>query len=59
MYLKAFIATLKRCLSKENPDFEVDVYISRRGEYVHMGLYIALQKREMHYGIVSFIERTR
>lgn len=56
MYLKAFIATLKSCLSKEYPGFEVDVYISRKSEYVHMGLDIALQKIEMHNGIVSFIE---
>ena len=44
MYMRTFLFMLKNVLKKDYPDIEIEFYLSRRSEFVHMGLDVQLNK---------------
>ena len=38
MFMKTFLIMLQNSLKKDHPDVVVEMYVSRRSKFVHMGI---------------------
>ena len=54
--MKAFLVALNQCLEKDYPDIEFHFYLSRRSEFVHMGLDLPLISINNYHKLVDFIQ---
>ena len=54
--MKTFIIMLKNCLKKDYPEVCVEMYVSRRSKFVHMGLDVPLNKINHHEKFIVDIE---
>ena len=44
MYMKTFLIILKNSLKNDYPDLVVELYLSRRSKFVHLGLDIPISQ---------------
>ena len=44
MFMNTFIIMLRNSLKKDHPEVDVEIYVSRRSKFVHMGLDVHLNK---------------
>ena len=54
--MKTFLIMLHNSLKKDHPEINVEMYVSRRSKFVHMGLDMALNKIANHEKFISGIE---
>ena len=57
MYRKTFLIMLKGRLKKDHPEITVEIYISRRSKFVHMGLDLSINKIPNHEQFINLIEK--
>ena len=54
--MKTFLIMLHSSLKRDYPEINVEMYVSRRSKFVHMGLDMALNKIPNHEKFISDIE---
>ena len=53
MYMKTFLIILKQCLKKDHPELDVEMYLSRRSKFVHMGIDMPMNKIQNHEQFIN------
>ena len=56
MYMKTFLIMLQNSLKKDHPEVVVEMYVSRRSKFVHMGIDLPLNKKPNHEQFILHIE---
>ena len=56
MHMKTSLIMLQNSLKKDHPKIVVEMYLSRRSKFVHMGLDTALLKLPNYENFISGIE---
>ena len=56
MYMKTFLIMLQNNLKKDHPEIVVEMYVSRRSKFVHVGLDTALNKLPNYENFISGIK---
>ena len=58
MFMKTFTIMLKNSLKKYHPGVDVEMYVSRRSKFVHMGLEFPLNKIDNSEKFVRDIDKS-
>ena len=56
MFMKTFLIMLQNSLKKDHPDVVVELYVSRRSKFAHMGIDVPLNKISNHEKFIEHIE---